>query len=93
MSASPTDIIRLLLGGYEEILSAEFSSDGDGNTAFARGWLGMPLPKKKGERPHRLMKDHEAGKLAREKWEDYGDDSGCIKPYSESLRRNGYHVS
>lgn len=93
MSQSPTDVIRLLLAGYEEMLSEEFSSDGNEHTGFARGWLGMPLPKKRSENPHRLTKYHEAGKLAREEWDDYGDDSGCIEPYSEALRRNGYHVS
>lgn len=59
------EVIKRLLDSLEYILDSEFSSDGNEATAFARGWLGIPLPEKHGESPPRLIDSWNQGVKAR----------------------------
>jgi hypothetical protein len=62
-------LLRQLLTHLEGILEDEYSSDGDCMTGFARGWLGIPLPKNDNESPHRLTEDWNSGVKARRDYE------------------------
>ena len=87
--ATPDDVIRKLLDHCEDLLCDGWSSDGTDVTGFVRGWLGMPLPDKASENPHRLTDEHAQGVEARAEF----DGAGCVEWCREILSKAGYRVS
>jgi hypothetical protein len=49
LPSTPTDrkVMEALIVELEELLDAEYCTDGNRTTAFARGWLGLPLPEER----------------------------------------------